>query len=289
MSKHLKKMIADKTTYPDTFSFKLPDGTDVTIGDLRADLSEHDGELTASVAEKMTELETRKTQLVNAEKEVLGYWDNYLKLTGLTAEEALAGKKPKTAAAVSDETGLDESDPIVGQMVKIVNGLKAEVDGLKGKFSTTEQNVLKPMLNTYLDDYYSDRFEDRILPKLPEKAREKVTLESVLAHAQKEGYKDSKGRLNLDRAAKDLAEPFTLELTRAQIREEERKNLRNEMAMESMDRPGSRNSLNNPRNGTPKSFKNEKGQTKSFDEALQMAMSDDEILSQIGSTAGGVA
>lgn len=288
MSKILKKLLADKEKYGDDFSFTLPDGTPVKLGELRADMVERDGEFTAAVDARMTAAETKAAEADRAEQNVLGLWQNYLKVTGLTADEALAGKAPKTISAVAKETDLDESDPIVGALVKTINSLKEEMKGIQTKFSTTEQNVLKPMLGTYLEDFYSDQFEDRILPSLPEKAKEKVTYEAVLAHAQKEGYKDAKGRLNLKRAAKDLAEPFEKEVLRSTMRKEVEKEVRDEMAMASMDRPGSR-AASSPRNGTPKSFKNEKGQTKSIDEALQMAMNDDDILASIGNTAAGVA
>lgn len=287
MSKILKKMIADKSLYPDDFSFILGDGTAVKLGDLRSDLTEHDGELTAAVDARMTAAELKSQEVIRAEQNVLGLWQNYLKATGLTADEALSGKKPKTISAVADETGLDETDPIVGTLVKTINALKSDIDGIKGQFTSTKDSVLKPMLATYLEDYYSDQFEDRILPSLPEKAKEKVTLKAALEHAEKEGYKDSKGRLNLKRAAKDLAEPFTMELERDKIRAEESKKLRDEMAMGSMERPGGHSS--SPRNGTPKSFKNEKGVTKSFDEVLQDAMSDDSILASIAGQTGGIA
>jgi hypothetical protein len=156
-------------------------------------------------------------------------------------------------------------------MVKVVNDLKAEVAGLKGELTSQRDKVLKPVLSTYLNDYYESKFEG-VKSSLPKKAQEKIDLESVMKHAEANGLKDKSGRLDLRKAAHDMSEEFIIEEKVESRLATERKKFQDEQTLAAIQKPGS-----GPRGGPAKSFINEKGKVKNFDEVLVDAANDADL------------
>jgi hypothetical protein len=278
--KKWKDILADKNTYPDDFVITTKDGETFNLGAAREYDREHEGELTQRLTAKEQALAKEKLELEKASTGVYEMFNKYLELTGLTAEEALAGKKPLSKRAAAENAELDENDPLVGSMVKEVNKLKAEIKAMGTQMSDAREKILKPMLGTYLDDYYHDRWEDRIAPKLPEKAKDKIKLEDVMKYAEKEGLKDSKGRLNLDRAASEMTSEYRQDEWREQERTKIRKQLEEESLTASMPKPGG-GPNSSPRKEVAKNFRDDKGRTKTFDQVLQDAANDADLWSSI--------
>jgi hypothetical protein len=279
MPKTWAEILSNSQDFPDDFVITTKDGETFKLGDARSYDKETKGALTQQLTAKEQALSKEKLELEKASNGVYEMFNKYLELTGLTAEEALAGKKPLTKKAAAIATDLDENDPLVGSLVKEVNSLKSELKTLGGSMAEAREKILKPMLGTYLDDYYHDRWEDRIEPNLPKAAKDKIKLDDVMKHAEKEGYKDSKGRLNLQKAAEDMTASYRQD----EWREGERKKIRKEIEdAQVMDvRPGGSGVNSTPRSTTPKNFKDEKGRTKSFEQVLADAAQDHDLWSSI--------
>lgn len=270
-----RDILSDAKSFPDDFKVDLGNGNVMSLGDLRSDDKESHGAVTASLSAKEKEVNDRAEQLKKADAAVMAMFDNYLKVTGLSADEALAGKEPVTRKIVASNTDLDPNDPIVGKLVSALNGLKEEMGTIKGSIATQRDQVLKPMLSTYLDDYYQDRWNDKIEPGLPKAAKGKVDFDAAMKHAEKEGYKDSRGRLDLNKAARDLTYDYRIDEEADKRATDRVKKLRDEETVAAMGRPGT---VGANRGGkVQQQFKTEKGRTKSLEEAMEMARQDVDI------------
>lgn len=270
-----RDILKDKTQFPDDFKVDMGNGNVMSLGDLRADDVESHGAVSATLTAREQELNTRAETLRKADSAVQNMFAKYLEVTGLSAEEALAGKTP-TKREISASADLDEKDPILGKFVSALNEIKNKVGAMETNFQTTQKNVLAPMLSTYLDDYYQDRFNDKIAPKLPKSAKDKIKFEDVMKHAETQGYKDARGRLDLDKATRDLTYDFRVEEAAEERAQERVKKLREEETMGAMGKPGATG--NNPRTRVTQDFKNPKtGRTISLEEAMSKAYQDASI------------
>lgn len=277
-----KQILEDKNSFADDMKIDMGNGNVMSLGDLRADDIESKGAVTASLTAKERQLAEEKQQLERASVQVTTLFQQYLDITGLTPEEAIAGKKPVSVKTVAANTELDANDPIVGKLVGVINSLKDEVGTIKGTLSSHQEKILKPMLSTYLDDYYQDRWNDKLEPGLPKAAKGKIEFEQVMKHAEKEGYKDSRGRLDLNKAVRDLTYDYRVDEAATSRAQEQVKKMRDEETVAAMGKPGT---IGPGRNSTPKQFKNEKGRTINLDQALEMARQDADIWTG-GATAG---
>ena len=262
MSKNWKEILADKSLYPDDMVISLKDGTTMNLGSMREYDRENEGRLTAQLTSREQEL-SRKQQLVSAaEQNVLDLFNKYLETTGLSADEALAGKTPTNKAlAAATETG----------SAKEVAELKDALNTLKGQFNEMREKQIKPVVTTYLNDYYEMKF-DNVRSRLPKKAQESVSYEKVLQHAEKQGFKDKAGRYDIEKAARDMTRDFEQE----EWREAERARLKKEVEAEqfaaSLPKPGSHRP-----GAVTKDFKDDKGRTISIEESLNRAFEDTDL------------
>lgn len=179
---------------------------------------------------------------------------------------------PTTRREVAATTGLDENDPLVGQVVKELKAITSRLDKTDAELATQRDKILKPITATYLNDFYELQWE-RAKNTLPKKAQEKLTYEDAIKHAERRGLKDRAGRLDLAEAARDLASPFVQDEWRDQERTKLRKELKDEAFASSLPKPGQ----TGPRGGVAKTFKDDKGRTKSFDQVLQDAAQDTDL------------
>src|SRR6266704_1390580 len=114
-----KDLLEDKNTYPDDFvvSVKRGDSTEtLSLGEMRSFDAESKGALTA-------DLTRREQQLINATKNIGTLVEQVAERVGMTADELLSGKAP-TRKQVAASTDLDESDPLVGTLVKEIKSLR---------------------------------------------------------------------------------------------------------------------------------------------------------------------
>lgn len=267
------EILEDSSSFANDMKIDLGNGITKTLGELRAEDKESKGAITASFTAKERQLAEEKQQLERASLQVTSLFQQYLDATGLSPEEALAGKGAQKKE-VAKNLELDPNDPIVGKFVTALNEVKNEIGSIKGTLSQHQEKVLKPMLSTYLDDYYQDRWNDKLEPSLPKAAKGKIVFDDVMKHAEKEGYKDARGRLDLNKAVRDLTYDYRVEEAAQARAQEEVKKLRDQETVAAMGKPGT---IGPGRNTTPKQFKNEKGRTVSLDQALEMARHDADI------------
>lgn len=264
MAKKWKDILADQAV-PDDFAVSV-NGETMTIGDMRAYDRETRGALSAQLTKREEEMATREKMVNDASIGMASMIERIGQATGLTPDELLAGKAP-TRKEVAKAAELDENDPLVGALVKELKAVRTELAATNGRYEDLKKNALGPMLNTYLGDYYDLQWE-RLSGQIPEGAT--LTREQAIEHANKSGYKDQKGRLDLGKAIKDLTYDARVKIEAKKLATEERKKMENEFAMRSAPRPSQLGQKVKP----DKSVLNAKGQVKSFDEVLTDAVND---------------
>lgn len=273
------EILADKKI-ADDFVINLGDGTSRTMGEIRTDNRESEGALGRRMQQQEDALRQREAQLGAAEIELMQRVDGYAKRQGISVEDFITGRgnpasQLPTAPSrrdVAAQTGLDENDPLVGEVVKQLKALTARLDKTDAEVATQRDKILKPITATYLNDYYELQWE-RTKNTLPKKAQEKLTYDDAIKHAERRGLKDRAGRLDVAAAAQDLASPFVQDEWRETERAKLRKEMKDEAFASSLPKPGQQG----PRAPLAKSFKNEKGRTKSFDEVLNDAAQDADL------------
>lgn len=276
--KKFREILEDSKSFADDIKIDLGNGVTKSLGELRAEDKESQGAVTAQLTAKERQLAEEKKQLELASANVTQMFQQYLEATGMSAEEALSGKKAVTRKQVAENADLDPNDPIVGKLVTAINSIKDEVGTIKGALSTQQEKVLKPILSTYLDDFYNDRWHDKIEPSLPKSAKGKISFEDAMKYAEKEGYKDQRGRLDLNKAARDLTLEYRIDEEAEKRANDRVKKLRDEDTLAAQTRPG--HGGPSPRAGAPSQFKTEKGKTKTIEQALEMARQDVDIWTQ---------
>src|SRR5215469_358477 len=197
MAKKWADILKDSATYGDDFVVTMKDGETVTIGQMRAYDRENEGALTQRLTAKEKELAGRESNLNTASIEFGKLVERVAEQSGMSVDDLLAGKAP-TRRAVAQSSGLDENDPLVGSLVKEIKAMRAD---FASQIDVVKKQALGPMLSTYLEDYYEASWE-KLSPSIPKSA--KVTRDEALKYATDNGYKDSKGRLDLSKAIRDL-------------------------------------------------------------------------------------
>jgi hypothetical protein len=217
-------IFANSDQYSDDMSIVLKDkeGNDITysLGDLREYNEASNGELLASIETQKQQLQTESQNIEAAKQELLRQHNELManrgRNEGNTVEKKLRSGKSVNAGEVADELGVDENDPIVGQVVRQLNLMKGDTDTkLKGVGDqlTQFQTILKNVLGTYLEDGYHNQYRDleSDLKKMPEKERKNYDFDSLKKYAEDNNFKDKAGRLDLKRAYRDKAHDFIQE------------------------------------------------------------------------------
>jgi len=274
MAKKWAEILKDSQSYPDDFTVALKDGQTMTLADMRSYDKENEGALTSRLTAREKELEKREKTVNDASITLGGVVEKVATASGLTVDELLAGKTP-TKRQVAAATDLDENDPLVGTVVKQMKAMQAKIDAQEQQIGSLRKDALGPMLNTYLDDFYESRWE-KISPSMPKGA--KVERQQAMEYAQKNGLKDAKGRLDLDKAVRDLTfDDRVQEAAEKKAAEISKKN-DDARILASVPKPGGNLGA---KIRTDKSLTNEKGITKNFDEMLVDATNDIEMWNQI--------
>lgn len=268
--KKWKEILSDSSLYPDDFTVALKDGQTMTLADMRAYDRENEGALTARLSAREKEIEKREKTVNDASISLGSVVEKVAASSGLTVEELLQGKTP-TKRVVAAATELDENDPLVGSVVKQLKTLQAKLDSVEAASNSLRKDALGPMLNTYLDDFYESRWE-KLSPGIPEGA--KVERQQAMEYAQKNGLKDAKGRLDLDKALRDLTYEDRVKADAKKMAADLRKKDDDARVLASVPKPGGNLGA---KIRTDKSLTNEKGMTKNFDEMLAMAQEDTEM------------
>lgn len=267
--KKWKEILTDPSAFPDDFTVSLKDGQVMTLGEMRAYDKENEGALTQRLTARETEIAKREKNVNDASVQLATVIEKTAEKAGLSVEDFLQGKAP-TKRVVAESADLDENDPLVGKLVKEIRTMQGRVNDLAASNEKLRKDALGPMLNTYLDDYYESKW-DKLSPTLPKGAT--VTREEAIEYANKNGFKDGRGRLDLSKAVKDLTYDARVKADAEKMAGDLRKKDDDARLLASVPKPSSLGT----RTVTDKSLRNEKGQTKNFDEVLNDALQDTDL------------
>jgi hypothetical protein len=283
------KDILTNAKYADDMVLSLPDGSTATVGEMRG-----------MEADERNALVQRQNLLSQAEMELASRFQRAVQSGWLDAQGNVVQPRAQSdteirrqAVEVAAQSGiaLDENDPLLGPVVREVRKMQTEQKSQLDAFKTemkgtiaTLAGVAKQSVGAYLDDFYGMQFE-RLKGTLPSKS--KVSLEEAMKYAEENNFKDKAGRLDLSSAVDRM--------TWAEKKQEELDRLTKE-ANERADKASAMAQLNRPRAGSIRNetvkdgFKptNEKGRTKSLDEALNEASADTELFESAARVASGV-
>jgi hypothetical protein len=273
MAKKWAEILKDRAAYGDDFTVTLKSGETMTLGDMRAYDTEHEGELTQKLTAKEQELAGRERNVSGAANALAARIKQAADAAGISVDDFIEGKIP-TKKEVAKAQDLDENDPLVGQLVKEFRGLKSELQATQGQLKDLKEKGIGPVVNTYLEDYYEGKWE-KVSAKLPKGA--KLELKEALKYAEENGLKDTKGRWNLEKAVKDLTFDARVEEAAQTKLADLRKKDDDQRMLESIPKPNV-----GPRAGVAKDFKDAKGRTKSLDDVMLDALSDTDMWRQIG-------
>lgn len=265
-----RDILSNPSQYPDDFTVALKDGQTMTLADMRAYDREHEGELTQRLTAKEQDLAKREKTVNEASVQLSTVIEKTAERAGLSVEELLQGKAPVTKKAVAASSELDENDPLVGQVVKEIKGLRAELAAAKGDIDNVRKSALGPMLNTYLEDYYESKWE-KLAPTLPKSA--KVTREEALKYAQDNKYVDTRGRFDLSKAVKDLTLEDRINEEADKRAEVKAKVLADKQVIANAPKPSGTHINVKP----DKSLLNANGRVKSLDDVMNDAFNDVEL------------
>jgi hypothetical protein len=264
--------------YPDDMQIALPDGTSLTVGEMRS-----------FEAEEKQRLITR-SQTMEAAETALAERIMEAQRRGILTPVAPPLEEQEIRREAAAQFGLREDDPLLGQVAKEFKRMeaerKAEVDSLRASFKT-EVDALKgitgKVTGAYLDDYYDARFQVASAA-LPQAIREKTKLEAVINYAKENNMMDKLGRYKIDEAIDRMTWSERKEAILATERAELKKNSEREAQLATMNRP-SPNALRS-RHKAVEGFDpmTKEGKVKSFDEALADAASDDSMWDALSQT-----
>jgi len=316
------KDILSNAKYADDMVLNLPDGSTVNVGEIRALPVAERQALTHQIEERQNTL--GQAELAFAAKFQEAVRTGWLAPDGKVVAPAAttttaAVVQPTTAqirTAAATEFGLDENDPLLGGVVKLVKSelaardntiseLRTKLDALPGQFDSLKTTlvdglgrvtgVVNTSVGRYLNDQYQSQFAEatKSLPK-----GVTVDYETAYKYASDHQLKDKDGFLQVadavdrltwnDRKKAELAEE------RANLVAKTTRELEEKSKLASLTPPSARNPLHATptKEGDFDPFNertNAKGEkvkvVKSFDEAMAAAMSDEDVLKSAMGTA----
>jgi hypothetical protein len=285
------KDVINSAKYGDDIVLTLPDGTTATIGEMRA-LS----------AEDRASLTQRQTLVEQAELAVARKVQEFQQAGLLTENGQVVAPvvQPKTDAEVrtyaASELGLDPNDPLLGPVVKEFKTEMAKrdhaIEAMKNDFGSTLKTivgVVQTAVSANLEERYQNEFE-RATKGLPTGV--KVDYQTAYDFADKHGFKDKWGRLDLNEAIDRMTWEDRKKVERASLKESAQEAIENKARMATAARPR----VSGPQSHQPKTdfqpfekVTTKDGKTrevaKSFDQALAEASNDDALLESAFKTA----
>jgi len=272
-------VLKDSKQFPDDFVVRVKNGDkeeSLSLGDMRAYDTETRGALTADLTRRETDIQKREKNVNDASVQLATVIEKTAERAGLSVDDFLTGKAP-TKKQVADANEMDESDPLVGSLVKQMKTMQARIEAQDTEIKKTRSDALGPMLNTYLEDYYESKW-DKLAPTLPKGA--KVERQAAMDYAQKNGLKDARGRLDLAKAVRDLTYDDRVKADAETMAAELSKKNDDARVLAAAPRPSGTRINVKP----DKSLFNEKGRTKDFDEVLNDALTDSDLWKGITQT-----
>ena len=319
------KDILSNAKYSDDMILNLPDGSTVNVGEIRS--------LPAAERQALTsQIEQRQNTLGQAELAFAAKFQEAVQSGWLAADGKVVAPPAASAvaqlttaqvsAAAATEYGLDENDPLLGSVVKLVKSelaardntiseLRTKLDALPGQFDSLKSSlvdglgrvtgVVNTSVGRYLNDQYQSQFASatKDLPK-----GVTVDYEDAYKYASAHKLQDKDGFLQIneavDRLTWDARKKAELEAARADLVAKTTKELEEKSKIATLTPPSARNPLHTApvKDGEFNPYEertNSKGEkvraVKSFEQAMSEAMSDEDVLKSAMSTAsfgGGV-
>ncbi len=319
------KDILSNAKYADDMILNLPDGSTVQVGEIRA----------LPVAERQaltSQLEQRQNTLGQAELVFGAKFQEAVRAGWLTEDGKVVPPRQQAAtvvptaaqirSAAATEFNLDENDPLLGPVVKLVKQelnardnkiteLTAKLDALPGQFDSLKSTLTDSLgrvtgvVNTSVGRYLNDKYQEdfaRSTKDLPKGVT--VGYEDAYKYASERQLKDKDGFLLINEAVDRLTwknrQKAELEQARAELVANTTRDLEEKHKLAILAPPTSRSPLHTapvkegdfkPYNERTDAKGNKVQVVKSFEEAMSEAMSDEDVLKSALSTAsfGGAA
>jgi len=295
---NLKDILADSKSYPDALVFDMGGGTKVTLGELRGltaaqqkALSDKEAEYAAAnagVAAKEAELKKAQVNTANlyttVTQAVAALQSG--KLDDPAVKQVFGDKLPNLGSNSNNNNNNNdpwatvsklEQDSLLGPMVTVVKALAEQVKAAQAQAAAVV-NTQKEMATSYLNETLLDRYDKLV----PADKQDKITLESLIQTAVRNGYRTPSNMPDIRRALRDATAAEDAAAREAQIRADERAKIEKEMAAAGRGRdialPGggggvTRFGLDSKTVG--------KGSFSSLDEAFKAAENDSEIWASV--------
>ena len=314
------KDILSNGKYSDDMVLSLPDGSTVQVGEIRSLPVEERKALTAQIEERKNTL--GQAELAFASKFQQAVQAGWMAQDGTIVppvQSQAVQSQPTTAqvrTAAAAEFNLDENDPLLGSVVKLVktelaqrdqtitdlraklDALPNEINGLKTTMTDAlgrVTGVLNTSVGRYLNDQYQEQFADatKSLPK-----GVTVDYETAYKYAHDHKLQDKDGFLQIndavDRLTWDARKKAERDEWKAQETVKLTKELEDKSKLASLTPPQSRNPLHttaakegefNPYTERTDAKGTKVREVKSFEQAMSEAMSDEDVLKSAMSSA----
>lgn len=277
----LKDILANGSKYADDMILTLPDGSSATVGEMRSLESE----------EKQALL-LRSQTMAQAEG-VLAARIHEAQQKGYLNPQQQQHSDPELRRAAQNEYGLDESDPLLGQVVKEMKRMEAdrktEMAALTAAHTAEIKNLTSmtaKATGAYLNDRYSTTFRSATA-NLPADIAKKVTLEDAVKFAETNRLMDSIGAYDINAAVDRLTWNDMKEHERGEIRKSSMAEAEKAAQMARVKPTGIRTAEPPNKGGFDPFVKDgERTRTKSLDEVLAEAANDDTMWSTLASGFG---
>lgn len=201
------KILGDKAAYPDDVKFTI-NGQEVTLGAIRTQNAQSQGELERKLTERQTKQDQRERAQQSATDNLARIVENVQKATGLSVEQIVQGQIPANmrtavqqatlATTTAGGTALKD-DPLYAPIV-------AELEPIRGDIAST-RNALGQALGVYKNDRARLDFMEWHQFDKPTGADVKITFDEAVTAAVTKGYKNTEGWPDVKRAMNDLAQP----------------------------------------------------------------------------------
>ena len=316
------KDILSNPKYNDDVVLTLGDGATAEtfkVGEIRALPAAERAALTSQIEQRQNTLgQAELAFAAKFQQAVQAGWmaqDGKIVAPVASQQQQVQPTAAQVRAAAATEFNLDENDPLLGPVVKLVkqelaardttiadlrtklDAIPGTVDGLKTSMTDALGRVTG-VVNTSVGRYLSDQYQSQFAAAtkdLPKGVT--VDYEAAYKYASDHQLKDKDGFLQVadavDRLTWDARKKADADALRADLTVKITKDLEDKNRLASVTPPSSRNPLaTTPKDGDFKPYKertdakgNKVHEVKSFEEAMSEAMSDEDVLKSALSTA----
>jgi len=318
------KDILSNAKYADDMILNLPDGSTVNVGEIRALPVAERQALTAQIEQRTNTLGQAELAFAAKFQQAVqaGWIAQDGKIVPPQQQQQQQVKQPTAAeirAAAATEFNVDENDPLLGPVVKLVRqelasrdqkytDLQTKIDALPSQFDSLKATLTDSLgkvtgvVNTSVGRYLSDQYQSQFAASVKDLPKGvTVGYEDAYKYASEHKLADKDGFLMIDEAVDRLTwkerQKAELDAAKADLIAKTTKDLEEKNKLATLTPPSARNPLTTkPKEGEFNPYNertNSKGEkvkaVKSFEEAMSEAMSDDDVLkSALGAASFGM-